>query len=38
MQLHDPFGFRKRSDTLFLQVDESDALAAVLRPTGSDTA
>ena len=31
MELHGPFGIRKRSDTLLLQVDEPDALAAALR-------
>jgi hypothetical protein len=29
--LHGPFGIRKRSDSLLLQVDEPDALAAALR-------
>ncbi|HEY6908795.1 MAG TPA: hypothetical protein VI356_05470 [Myxococcales bacterium] len=31
MQLHGPFGIRKTSDALLLQVDEPDALAAALR-------
>ncbi len=31
MQLHGPFGIRRTSDTLLLQVDDPDALAAALR-------
>ena len=30
MEIHGPFGVRKRSDTLLLQVDEPDGLAATL--------
>ncbi len=37
VQLHGPFGIRKRSDTLLLQVDEPDALAAALRANVSST-
>jgi hypothetical protein len=35
MELHGPFGIRKRSDTLLLQVDEPDVLAAALRGGGT---
>jgi hypothetical protein len=38
MQLHGPFGIRKRSDTLLVQVDEPDALAGALRANVSSTA
>jgi hypothetical protein len=35
MRLHGPFGIHRTSDTLLLQVDDPDGLAAAVATTGT---